>query len=68
MERLFLVLLLLAATAVVDAFPKNKISANPSAVEKLTSSGSYSCYFDWDCKGGFCCSSGSTGCIGYCIP
>jgi hypothetical protein len=29
---------------------------------------SFSCYFDWDCKGGLCCSTTIPGCIGYCLP
>ena len=47
---------------------KEKVSENSALLAKLLpKSDPYSCFFDWDCKGGYCCSSIIPGCIGYCI-
>ena len=71
MRRLMLLLVwFIFAVTAVHSFPQSKTPKDSPLLVKSASPSrnSYSCYFDWDCRGGYCCSTIIPGCIGYCIP
>ena len=61
-----LILFSIFVVAVVHSLPVDDMSPNVRLPDGHN--GYYMCYFDWQCKGGLCCSTFNSGCMGYCEP